>query len=413
MLALGSKTKKITNRLIVTGALAQANLSHSWSYFKGTATPKHRLGKPLWAQPNNERASIAEALNLCIFVIYSSKRSLSTLSYLQAIKDAGFTILAINNAKGSKDLIDHLKPLCWRIYERQNIGRDIGAFKDGIMQMQTEGLLEKCHFLCLANDSMQFIPGVNGQDFTARISKFIKEDSGALFSHQSHQMVRHYQSYFQILDNRIITSDRFNRFWRRYRPLSHREHCIHRGELELSQSVYNNLDRVQVLYTPESLLSSLKSTKSDLGTTAANILGAMPSITRTQQQNRTVNYALEQLTAAAQKNVGLDVLCEHYLCELIEQSNPSHVAAFLYPFFLKCPLIKHDLCFAGSFSIGKAISLFQEALSLSQVSTGERETRTDEFRQIVNSKGIPSDYQKKPISRALKGVVNGFEYTAI
>lgn len=413
MLGLQSKAKRITNRLIVTSALAQANLSHSWAYLKGSATPRHRLGNPVWTQPNEQQSNIDEIHNLCIFVIYSSKSSLSTLSYLRAIKDAGFTILAINNARSTEDFLDKLKPLCWRVYERQNVGRDIGAFKDGIMQMQSEGLLQKCHFLCLANDSMQFIPGINGQDFTARISKFIKEDSGALFSHQSHQTFRHYQSYFQILDNRIINSDRFNRFWRRYRPLSHREHCIHRGELELSQSVYNNLDRVHILYTPENLLSSLKSRKNDLGTTTANILGAMPSITRTQHQKRTVNYALEQLTVAAQKNVGLDVLCEHYLCELIELSNPSHVAAFLYPFFLKCPLIKHDLCFAGSYSIGKAISLFQEALSLSQVSTGERETRTDEFRQIVNSKGIPSDYQKKPISRALKGVVNGFEYTAI
>ena len=413
MLGLQSKAKRITNRLIVTSALAQANLSHSWAYFNGSATPRHRLGKPVWTQPNDQQSNADKIHNLCIFVIYSSQSSLSTLSYLRALKDAEFTILAINNTKSSEDFLDNLKSLCWRVYERQNIGRDIGAFKDGIMQMQSEGLLAKCHFLCLANDSMQFIPGINGQDFTARISKFIKEDSGALFSHQSHQVIRHYQSYFQILDNDVINSDLFLHFWHKYRPLSHREHCIHRGELELSQSVYNNLDRVQVLYTPENLLSSLKSREHDLGTTTANILGAMPSITRTQHQKKGVNYALDQLTAAAQKNVRLDVLCEHYLCELIELSNPSHVAAFLYPFFLKCPLIKHDLCFAGSFSIGKAISLFQEALHLSQVSPAERGARTDEFRQLINSKGIPIDYQHKPISRALKGVVNGFEYTAV
>jgi len=331
---------------------------------------------------------------------------------LQAIKDAGFTVLAINNARISQEFLDKLKTLCWRVYERHNIGRDIGAFKDGILQMQSEGLLEKCHFLCLANDSMQFVPGINGQDFTSRISNFIKEDRGALFSHQSHQTARHYQSYFQILDREIISSDQFRRFWHRYRPLSHREHCIHKGELELSQSVYNKLDRVQVLYTTENLLSSLKSVEVESSITAANILGAMPSITRTQHQKQTVNYALDQLTAAAQKNASLDVLCEHYLCELIEQSNPSHVAAFLYPFVLRCPLIKHDLCFAGSFSIGKAISLFQEALFLAQVNPIEREARTNEFRQLINAKGIPIDYQNKPIPRALKGVTNGFEYTA-
>lgn len=412
MLGLQSKAARITDRVIVASALAKANLSYSWAYLQRVATPSHRLGTPVWTQPHHGEPKAEEIRNLCIFVVFSTKASLSTLSYVRALRTAGFTMLLINNTRISDDFLDKLKPLCWRVYQRQNVGRDIGAFKDGIMQMQLEGFLEKCHFLCLANDSMQFIPGVNGQDFTKRISNFINEDGGALFSHQSHQIVRHYQSYFQILDREIIRSKRFSDFWSQYRPLSHREHCIHQGELELSRSVYNHLDRVQVLYTPEGLLASLKSRASDHRATAAFILGAMPSITRTLHHN-CVNYALNQLIVAAQKNAPLDVLCEHYLCELIEHSNPSHVAAFLYPYFLKCPLIKHDLCFAGSFSTGKALSLFQEALSLSQVSPEEIEVRTDEFRQLLNRKGIPKDYLKRPILRALKGISGGFEYSPV
>lgn len=407
MLGLRSRAERITNRAIINTALAHANLTNAWHGLTGTNSPEQRLGEPIWEQNASSTESIA---NLCIFVIYSPEATLSTISYLQALKDAGFEILAINNTNTSDRFLAKLKPLCWKIYNRRNIGRDIGAFKDGIMYLFAEGYMQRCHFLCMANDSMQFVPGHNGQDFTSRIARFINEGNGALFSHESHQIEKHYQSYFQILDNRIATSREFHGFWSRYRPLSHREHCIHRGELELSRSVYTHIKKITVLYSIDALLSAMRLAGSSHPVTVDEILGIMPSIARTKQNKKSI-YALDQLSSAALEKKPMDSMSEHYLSELIESSNPSHVAAFLYPTFLRCPLIKHDICFAGSFSTGKALLLFNEILSQSGIEKVEREARSQEFRTLITMKGIPSDYRNKPVQKALKGVTSGFQYT--
>lgn len=410
MFGIKSIARRIVNRTIISTDLIGANISYTWQCMNCIATPEYRLGDPIWNRELQGHLSDNKIVHICIFVVYSTEASLSTISYIKAIHDAGFAILVINNSVTSTDHIEELKPICWRIYNRKNIGRDIGAFKDGVMYLFTQGILQKCRFLCLANDSMQFVPGVNGADFTQKIKEFISTESGALFTHQSHQIVKHYQSFFQLVDNEVINSQGFYDFWSMYRPLTHREHCIHKGEIALSQSVYNKLKDVRVLYTVDSLLASIRLAHPEAQPSMADILGIMPSQSRTKQNGQNL-YGLEQLTEAAQKQKYIDPLLEHYLAELIENSNPTHVAAFLYPMYLKCPLIKHDLCFAGSFGMGKALALFDNVLRLAGLEDHDIDLRHQEFRRLIWAKGIPSDYKSKPLERALKGVTQGFIYT--
>ena len=131
---LGVKTglERIANRAIITSALAQANLTDAWQTLKGSNSPEHRLGDPVWEKDTADPAETADLSNLCIFVIYASQPSLSTLSYLQSLKDAGFEIVAINNTTTSEEFLSKLKGICLRVYNRQNIGRDIGALKTGL-----------------------------------------------------------------------------------------------------------------------------------------------------------------------------------------------------------------------------------------------------------------------------------------
>jgi Rhamnan synthesis protein F len=411
MLGIMLKAKRIFNRAIISSDLLYANISYVWQVINRIETSQYRLGDSVWSRDSQEALSDEYLANICVFVVYATEATLSTLSYLQALRDAGFAILVINNSVSSNDFLEALKPLCWRVYNRRNIGRDIGAFKDGVMYLFAQGILQQCRFLCLANDSMQFVPGINGADFTAQIKQFINTETGALFTHESHQIVRHYQSFFQLLDSTIVNSPSFYQFWNTYRPLSNREHCIHKGELALSQSVYNQIKEVRVLYTIDAMLASLRHANGKSAPMVDEILGIMPSQTRTQQGGLR-SYPLAQLTDAALNRKCLDPLLEHYLSELIELSNPSHVAAFLFPIYLKCPLIKHDICFAGSYSVGKALLLFDEVLCKAGLEAADRNIRNQEFRRLIQMKGIPSDYSYKPVERALKGVTDGFQYTA-
>ena len=409
MLGIRLKARRIFNRAIISGDLLYANISYAWQVINRIETSQHRLGDPVWSRDSQDALGDESLANICVFVVYAAEATLSTLSYIQALRDAGFAILVINNSVTSKEFLEALKPLCWRVYNRRNIGRDFGAFKDGVMYLFAQGILQQCRFLCLANDSMQFVPGINGADFTAQIKQFINTETGALFTHESHQIVKHYQSFFQLLDSTIVNSPGFHKFWNTYRPLSNREHCIHKGELALSQSVYNQIKNVRVLYSPDALLESLRSASVESAPKLVEILGLMPSQTCTKRSKQK-NYALEQLNDAAFIQKSMDPLLEHYLCELIEQSNASHVAAFLYPLYLRCPLIKHDICFAGSFSIGKALLLYAKVLCKSGLEAADSKMRTQEFRRLIQTKGIPSDYRSKPLERALKGVTEGFQY---
>lgn len=411
MLGIRLKAKRIFNRAIINSDLLYANISYTWQVINRIGTSQHRLGDPVWSRDSQDALDDENLANICVFVVYAAEATLSTLSYIQALRDAGFAMLVINNSVTSKEFLEALKPLCWRVYNRRNIGRDIGAFKDGVMYLFAQGILQQCRFLCLANDSMQFVPGINGADFTAQIKQFINTETGALFTHESHQIVKHYQSFFQVLDSTIVNSPSFHKFWNTYRPLSNREHCIHKGELALSQSVYNQIKEVRVLYTIDAMLASLRHAHGKSAPMVDEILGIMPSQTRTQQGGLR-SYPLAQLTDAALNRKCLDPLLEHYLSELIELSNPSHVAAFLFPIYLKCPLIKHDICFAGSYSVGKALLLFDEVLCKAGLEAADRNIRNQEFRRLIQMKGIPSDYSYKPVERALMGVTDGFQYTA-
>lgn len=406
MLQLRSTLDKALDRAIICAALVKENIKHELSQIGQKRASQWRLGAPAWSSKNKP-----ENQNICIFVMYAKEKSLSTISYIEALAEAGFEIIAINNAETPQDLLEELSTRCWRVYNRLNIGRDFGAYKDGVLMLIEEGFLNNCASLCLANDSMHFIPGLYGKAFTSEIKAFLASTDIALFSHISHQVSRHYQSYFQILKSEVLNSEQFISFWEAYRPLSHREHCIHKGEIALSSRVYNRIARARVLYTTEKCLNGLCVSGVE-PPSVDYILGMMPSTTKTKQKRRK-NYALDQLLLAASNNDVLSEINQHYLMDLLESSNPSHAGAFLFPMLIKCPLVKHDLCFAGSFSKAKALHLFRIALTSSGLQEPEVNARLDEFRRTITAKGIPADYMKRPKERALKGVNKEYIYTTL
>ena len=128
MFGIRLRAKRIFNRAIINSDLLHANISYTWQDLNRIGTPQYRLGDPVWNRDSQEPSNDEGLANICVFVVYASEATQSTLSYIQALRDAGFAILVINNSVTSKEFLEVLKPLCWRVYNRRNIGRDIGAF---------------------------------------------------------------------------------------------------------------------------------------------------------------------------------------------------------------------------------------------------------------------------------------------
>ncbi len=351
--------------------------------------------------------------SIAIFVAYSNKLTHSNRAYLHALKQAGFSTLYINNSITTPEDIPEILSLVWRAYDRKNIGRDFGAFKDGVLMLNDEGHLSRCQHLGIANDSMQFIPGKNADDLIKRVQRFKESPAKGLFSHISHQIQTHYQSYFQILKPEIFRSNRFLDFWKNYHHLSHRGHCIYQGEIALSSEVYRHFYPVEVLYTSDDLIEALLAAyKHEGGIPSGDLLRLMPSPSRTVE-NGLIGYSLGQLLEGVSSGKPLATFQAFMIADLIENSNPSHMAAFLYPFFLHCPLVKHDLCIAGSFTIGQAVNLFRELLEHSATPSESKiqiQPFLEEFKQLIYAKGVPMSYSGKTREAAIKGISYGFVY---
>jgi hypothetical protein len=141
----------------------------------------------------------------------------------------------------------------------------------------------------------------------------------------------------------------------------------------------------------------------------------MPSPTRTVGRPQ-FSQALGMILEKGPRSKTLSKLQLYNIADLIENSNPSHVAAFLYPFFLHCPFVKHDICSAGSFTLAQAVYLYEEALktfSAEALTQRELESLVDEFKELIYAKGTPLGYANKPKEAAIKGISDGFVYPFI
>ena len=408
--------KRIWRRLRVKISTTSIYLSAWLEYLLSAKGPRAGVMKRLRELPAMSCSGNTEPpAKIALFVAYNPVLTLSNEAYIKTLGKAGFSVVYISNCKLDPNAASAISALSWRLFERYNLGRDIGGFRDGVLLLEREGLLNTCNTLLIANDSMQFLPGANADSLVQALQRFDAGQSDGLFSHISQAFGTHYQSYFQVVGRAILRSPEFIQFWRDYRPLSHRGHCIFNGEIALSTNVYRRFKRVDVLYTSETLQRALKQAYEDApGVPASEIMRLVPSPARTVQRRKT-GYSLEQLLRRADKGETVAFWELDWLADLIEANNPSHVAAFLFPIYLGCPLVKQDLCMAGSFTIAQAISLFREALERSAAGSDEPiniDAHVQEYADMLYRRGTPMSYVDRPLESALKGITGGFVYAA-
>ena len=402
--------KRVKVWIFVLIDLLEALLDYWFGPHGARSTPAKRLqsiGPDSGEKTDNETPE-----RIALFISYSRSLTHSNRAYLEALNNAGFAVVYINNARTEPQSYEAIRSLTWRAFDRHNIGRDFCAFKDGVLLLLAEGHLQSCKLLCIANDSMQFIPGRNSDYLVSALNQFAKSTRLALFSHISHQIQTHYQSYFQVLKPDVFLSKDFIKFWASYLPISHRRHCIYNGEIALSQRVYRRFTAVETLFTSDKLQEALEQAYNEAGgVPAEEILRLMPSPARTSQAEK-VGYSLGQLLQKSDQNEKLSRVQLYSLPDLIENGNPSHIAAFLYPIYLNCPFIKHDLCTAGSYTIAQAIGLFQEALERSATDEGPEliTALVEEYRDLIYSRGVPLSYANRLREATAKGITSGFIY---
>jgi hypothetical protein len=187
-----------------------------------------------------------------VFVLYA-KTSLPdfTQNALNAIARSPHNLIIVSNATLSPLLKAQLQDKCYKLIERKNLGRDFGAYKDGVNYVLEHH--PDADRIVLMNDSVFF--------FQRTIDKLIADLNaphdfiGVTETHQYHY---HVQSFMLSFGREVVRSKAFARFWKRYRPISTRRFTIHRGELRLTRQLTRAGFRPHILYQPAHLLPHLQ-----------------------------------------------------------------------------------------------------------------------------------------------------------
>jgi lipopolysaccharide biosynthesis protein len=184
-----------------------------------------------------------QATRVAVFVHFDPSGAVPefTHHYLREIGRAGFALVFVSNAPrlGAADL-ERLTPLCAAILRRDNVGRDFGAFKDGIAAIADLGRLDA---LLLANDSV-YGPFHDLGEVMGRMSMAEADVWGIT---DSWERSFHLQSFFLLFGRRALASPAFARFWSSVRYVQAKSWVIERYEIGLTRTLLSDGLRCRAL----------------------------------------------------------------------------------------------------------------------------------------------------------------------
>jgi hypothetical protein len=200
---------------------------------------------------------------LCIFVSFQPMGILpTTWKYLQHLKEElGYSVVLISNCPLQKNDISPLQNLCVEVIERDNIGYDFGAYKDGILRyMQKLGSsFDDLETLLIANDSVigpiYDMKPIHAQmqaedcDFWGMNDFFEDRD----ISRINTKSIPHICSYFVCFKNHLLKTEVFKNLWQNMHYPNGRKLAI-RTEKKLGQYLLNNKYSYSVYIKKEAII---------------------------------------------------------------------------------------------------------------------------------------------------------------
>lgn len=177
------------------------------------------------------QTSVGEHVKFAVVVLFPVRHSIYDVSIrnlISALRSNGLHIIVMLNGPVTTPLKAYFIRENCTIITRKNVGRDFGAYKDGVMWLEREVGLEKIERLLLINDTLLWM-----NDGTEHIAKALKSDWSSLFLNLEDHT--HAQSFFLSFSNDVLRNKKVIKFWRQYVPTKHRRLTILKGEIKLSE----------------------------------------------------------------------------------------------------------------------------------------------------------------------------------
>ncbi len=182
---------------------------------------------------------------IAIFLIFPKygvlENHLHSLRYLVA---NGYSPLLVSNLPLNTDDIARLKPLTWRIMQRQNFGYDFGGYLDAVLDLAP--YLRQLKRLVFLNDSCWFplagkanwlkMAEDSGMDaYWADEHRGLPPSTTTYLTFFAKTQRSYFASYAISIGEKVVQSPNFFRFWRSLQISNGKGRTIRRGEHGLSK----------------------------------------------------------------------------------------------------------------------------------------------------------------------------------
>jgi hypothetical protein len=154
---------------------------------------------------------------------------------ISSLLEQTYEVIAVVNYPNLRDWIHDLSSFPITIIQRQNFGRDFGAYKCGVNYLERFKLVDQLDSLLLCNDSV-----IYGQKFGDFLKEFQSKSSHWAAVFVNFEKHTHAQSFFQSFPREILQNEVFRDFWRNYYPSNRRVYAINQGEVGLSQRLFSH-----------------------------------------------------------------------------------------------------------------------------------------------------------------------------
>ena len=157
-------------------------------------------------------------------------------------KKSNFSIIAINTSKLNQEQKEKLTPFCDVYLERNNYGQCFGSYKEGLLYLYKHSDYENIQSVTILNDSVYFLK--------KNLAKLIELSRSADFFGltENKDFDYHISSYALFISNKILVSDVFKNFWKKYQLSSSRKEIISNGEIKLSKVLIENNHNIKPAY---------------------------------------------------------------------------------------------------------------------------------------------------------------------
>ena len=243
----------------------------------------------------------------------------------------------VHNGLLKDNIKEKLKKIGCFVICRENVGQDIGAYKDSLCLLNHYKLNRNLEWLLICNDSSFCLGGINSEKFINSFEDCLNNQSYDFIAQNVNFVpILHYQSYFLCLSKKIFLDDRFINFWNNYRPISNRYHAVNNGEIKFTTKVLKHFKQ-KILFKSYDIYSKIV----DDSEKTKYLLNNLPKTANKLRNYLSAEFEDESQMIYRVKNI----------ISFLENFNPTNTFGILNILLQGCPFLKKNLVSSGAFSM--------------------------------------------------------------